>query len=164
MRLSAWDCCVVSFVCRFILASLLICAFTVPASGATNLALNQPVVSSAENWGNFKPAALTDGDPTTFTHPLAATGTRAFYYEVDLGRVVHIDRIVLRNRGDGCCPQRLSNFRVEIYDDRGGSAGAMNWGANIRINGSHSGVSGKPLALRKTITPAFTAGETADNR
>ncbi|PYM15279.1 MAG: hypothetical protein DME18_04635, partial [Verrucomicrobia bacterium] len=50
-----------------------------------NLALGKPVASSGATWGNLVPAALTDGDPNTFSHPLASSGTLDYYFEVDLG-------------------------------------------------------------------------------
>lgn len=107
-----------------------------------NLALHQPVVSSGPNWGSFKPAALTDGDPQTFTHPLAATGTTGFYFEVDLGRVVDLEQLRLRNRADGCCTERLSHFRVEVWSDSGGGDRQRVWSASFRADGSHTGVAG----------------------
>ncbi|MCC7374135.1 MAG: lamin tail domain-containing protein [Verrucomicrobiales bacterium] len=110
--------------------------------GAANLAFQRPVVSSGANWGSFKPGAITDGDGSTFTHPLAASGTQGFYYEVDLGASYHLDRVVIRNRGDGCCPERLSRYGVELRGDAGGEPGAVNWSAVVRSDGSNSGVGG----------------------
>src|SRR4029434_4811899 len=107
-----------------------------------NLAFQKPVVSSGANWGTFKPAALTDGDPGTFTHPLAGSGTLGFYYQVDLSRFYRLDRIVLRNRNDGCCPERLSQVHIEVYADGGDVPGAWNWSANLRADGSNSGIGG----------------------
>lgn len=107
-----------------------------------NLALNQPVSANGPSWGSFKPGALTDGDPSTFTHPLAETGTEGFYYEVDLGGTRRISRILLRNRADGCCPERLSRYRVEIWTDQEGSAGENVWTTRVRSDGSHTGVAG----------------------
>ena len=45
-----------------------------------DLALGKPVVSSGPTWGNLVPASLTDGDPNTFAHPLASSGTLGFYF------------------------------------------------------------------------------------
>ncbi|MBL9127445.1 MAG: discoidin domain-containing protein, partial [Verrucomicrobiales bacterium] len=112
-----------------------------------NLALHQPVASSGANWGSFKPAALTDGDPATFTHPAAASGTTDFYYEVDLGADRRLERIVLRNRQDGCCTERLSRIRVEVWSDAGGGAGRKAWSALVRGDGSDSGVGGTDTLL-----------------
>ena len=36
---------------------------------------------------------------------------------MDLGEVYSLTRIVLWNRTDGCCVERLSNFRVSILED-----------------------------------------------
>lgn len=113
-----------------------------PSGGAENLALAKPVSSSGPNWGSFKPGSLTDGDPATFTHPAASSGTTGFTYEVDLGATRQLERIVLRNRQDGCCPERLTRFRVEVWSDSGGSTGTRMWSAALRADGSHSGVGG----------------------
>lgn len=115
-------------------------AETAPAP--VNLALHQPVESSGPNWGSFKPGALTDGDPATFTHPAAANGTLGFQYEVDLGATRSLRRIVLRNRADGCCPERLSRFRVEVWSEGSDGVGELRWKARMRVDGSHSGVGG----------------------
>ena len=113
-----------------------------PAVGQVNMALNQPAISSGANWGAFTPAALTDGDPSTFVHPADATGTAGFFYQVDLGGTFRIDRIALRNRADGCCPERLSNYRVEIYAAGDDDTGALVWSAARRTDGSNSGSGG----------------------
>jgi len=112
------------------------------AGGQINWARNQPVESSGPNWGSFKPGALTDGDPSTFTHPAASTGTLHFTYQVDLGAHRGLDRIVLRNRDDGCCPERLSRVRVEVWSDEGGQPGEKRWETLLRGDGSNSGVAG----------------------
>ncbi len=107
-----------------------------------NLALNKPVEASGLLWPGFDTTTLTDGNPESFTHPLDPIGTLGFYFEVDLGRSYRLDRLVLRNRADGCCPERLSNYGIEIYADAGGETGPLNWSAEIRTDGSHSGVEG----------------------
>ena len=107
-----------------------------------NLALNHPVDASGPVWGAFSPALITDGNPDTFTHPQAASDTLEYTFEVDLGATFHLDRILIRNRADGCCPERLSDYDVEVYSDRGGESGDLNWGARIRGDGSNSGQAG----------------------
>ena len=142
------------------LASWLLCLpFAFQVAAQENLALNKPVISSGPNWGSFKPASLSDGDPNTFTHPLADSGTLGFYYELDLGRLYRFDRIVLRNRNDGCCPERLSKVRVEIYADGGDVPGPLNWSANLHADGSNSGVGGTDL-----LTAANNPGGTFAGR
>ncbi len=128
-----------------------------PLAAQTNLALHQPVASSGANWGSFKPAALTDGDASTFTHPLASTDTLGFYYEVDLGAARALDRIVLRNRGDGCCTERLSRFQVEVWTDGRGSPGQRTWTALVRGDGSDSGVGGVDF-ITAGLDPTGTFG------
>ncbi|MBN8247507.1 MAG: chitobiase/beta-hexosaminidase C-terminal domain-containing protein, partial [Verrucomicrobia bacterium] len=124
------------------LCVLLLTALRMGAADPVNLALNQPADASGPSWGAFSPALLTDGNPETFCHPLAAEDTEGFYYEVDLGGTFTLDHLRLHNRADGCCPERLSSYDVEVYGDREGEAGELNWSARIRADGSHSGVRG----------------------
>ncbi len=123
------------------------------AEAQGNLALNAPVEVSGATWNGLQPEGVTDGDPSTFSHPLAGSDTLGYYFEVDLGSTYELDRIVLRNRADGCCPERLSNFAVELYADAGGESGARNWRAAVRTDGSHSGVSGVDI-VRGNADPA----------
>ncbi len=107
-----------------------------------NLALGRPVIASGPTWTGFPANRLTDGDSSTISHPLNASGTLGFYFQVDLGGTFRLDRILLANRDDGCCTDRLSNFGVELYADSGGEPGTLNWSAAIRADGSDSGVAG----------------------
>jgi hypothetical protein len=107
-----------------------------------NLALNQPVISSGPVWGGFTPAALTDGDLSNICHPLTDSGTLGYYFQIDLGKTYNLDRILLYNRADGCCPERLSDYGIQLYSDDGGDPGVINWSATIRADGSNSGASG----------------------
>ena len=110
----------------------------------TNIALGRPVSASAATWGGQVPANLTDGNTGNQSHPLASSGTLGFYYEIDLGSERNLGSVELFNR-IGCCPERLSNYRVEMRADAGGSAGTVNWSANIRTDGSNSGDGGSDL-------------------
>ena len=116
------------------------------------------MTSSGATWGNLIPAALTDGDPGTFSHPLAASGTLDYYFEVDLGSSYQLDRILLRNRADGCCPERLTNYRVEIYAESAGDAGDLNWSATLRADGSNCGVAGVDTITRANNPAGTFAG------
>lgn len=138
--------------CRVLLAAL--CLFTClggmpQAHGASgpqlpdvNLALGAPVTSSGPTWDGLLPSALTDGNPNTFSHPQSGTKTLGFYFEIDLGHTYRLDRILIYNRNDGCCPERLSRYGVEIYADAGGETGALNWSTTVRTNNSNSGNGG----------------------
>ena len=111
-------------------------------AGVENLAAGQPVDASGPLWTGFDASGLADGNPATFAHPLDDSGLLGFYFEVDLGKTYRLEQILIRNRGDGCCPERLSHYGVEIYADNGGETGALNWSALIRADGSNSGVNG----------------------
>lgn len=117
-----------------------------------NLARGQPARSSAPTWSGLSVATLTDGDPNTFTHPLVATGTKGYFFEVDLGRSQSLEKIILRGRADGCCPERLSHYRVEVYADQEGDLGALNWSATMRADNSFP-PSGGSDTLTATLNP-----------
>ena len=118
-----------------------------------NLARDKPVFTSGPTWNGLPAVAINDENPATFSHPLDAQGTLDFYFEIDLGTSYQIEEIILRNRQDGCCPERLSNYRVEVYADNQGEAGLLNWSAIIRADGSHSGAGGTDL-VTKSNSPA----------
>ncbi len=119
-----------------------------------NLALGKEVFASAATWGGQIPEHLTDGILNNQSHPLASSGTIGFYYEVDLGQEYSLDRVILINR-TGCCPDRLSNYRVSIFEDNNGQTGAVNWSADIRTDGSNSGDGGRDT-LRANLDPDGT--------
>lgn len=112
-----------------------------------NLALRKPVVAAGATWPGLAVESLTDGQPNTFTHPADGTDTTGYFFEVDLGREYLLERILIRNRNDGCCPERLTRYRIEVYADRGGETGALNWSTNVRADGSNSGVGGIDTVL-----------------
>jgi hypothetical protein len=128
------------------------------ANLATNLALGAEVTSSGPVWGGLRLEALTDGDAGTFVHPLDDSGTLGYYFEIDLGRTHNLERIIVRNRNDGCCPGRLSNYVVELYADAGGETGALNWRAIIRADGSDSGSGGIDVVTRTNSASGTFSG------
>jgi hypothetical protein len=128
------------------------------AVAQTNLARGAPVTSSGPTWGGLLREALTDGDAQTFSHPLASSGTLGYYFEIDLGRTHSLDRILLRNRNDGCCPGRLSNYAVELYADAGGETGTLNWRGIIRADGSNSGIGGIDVVTRTNDAAGIFSG------
>jgi len=109
---------------------------SVLAQTGTNLALLQPINGTGPTWPGYPPSNLTDGDRSTFTHPEADTAVQGYYFQVDLGQSFSLDHIDLFSRADGCCPERLTGYRVEVYADRGGETGTLNWAANFRMDGS----------------------------
>src|SRR5262249_10201905 len=47
----------------------------------------------------------------------------------------------------GCCPDRLSNYRVSLHDDASGAIGTELWAATVHADGSNSGVGGVDVLL-----------------
>ena len=67
---------------------------------------------------------------TTHTNPGAGG---AVFWETTLASLSQINEIALYNRGD-CCPERLSNFRVSIYDGT-----TEVWGQDYFDTAGHAG-------------------------
>ncbi len=105
-----------------------------------NLAVGKNVTASGPLWPGFVPTRLTDGDRGTISHPAAPVP--AFEYVIDLGEETALGRIEIYNRNDGCCPDRLTNYRVTVHDDEEGSPGPPVWTAELRTDGTNSGVGG----------------------
>ena len=119
-----------------------------------NLALNKPVTSSAATWGGLPPGNLTDGNPTTVSHPAANVQT-GFFYQIDLLRVQPLDRIVVRQRGD-CCPERLRNYRVSVLAESGGAPGAVAWSADVRTDLTFAEPGGADILTAAAGTGSFS--------
>lgn len=122
----------------------------VQGNGTENIALGANVTASGPLWTGFPPTRLTDGDRTTISHP--AEPVAEFSYVVDLGEEQSLGRINIYNRADGCCAERLSNYRVSLHDDDEGSLGPPVWSADIRTDGTNSGPRGVD-AIRAALDP-----------
>lgn len=118
-------------------------------TGAINFALGMPARSSALTFAGFPAINLVDGTTSTLTHPDNPPAQNGFFYEIDLGGVIDMSSIEIVNREDGCCPERLTNYRVQVLDADGLSV----WSGNIRADGSNSGVVGVD-----SVTAASGAG------
>ena len=119
-------------------------AFSMQPEPPNNAALGATVTSSAATWGGQGPENITDGNLATQSHPLADFGTLGFTYSIDLGQIYNLEEIVLFNRTDACCPERLSNYRVSVHiDDGNGLPGDVVWTADVRTDGSNSGNNGR---------------------
>ncbi len=122
----------------------------VASTNTVNVALGKLVVAAGETWAGLPKENLVDGNLATFTHNL--NQEPAFSYLIDLGATFALASLELFNRADGCCPDRLSNFTVSILADAGPEPGPVVWSANIRTNGSNSGVGGRDVVL-PTLDP-----------
>ena len=87
--------------------------------GGTNLALLGEAVQSSTTHGGVASRAI-DGNTNgswrkgSVTH---TSSTSNSYWEVSLAELSHINQIVIYNRTDGCCINRLSDFSVSVLDE-----------------------------------------------
>lgn len=102
-----------------------------------NIALNKPVAISGPLNGGQVASSINDGDPLTIAHP-QISGTLGFTYTIDLQGSFEVNQIDVLNRVDGCCPERLTNYRVAVLDDMMSEV----FGMDVRTDGSNSGVAG----------------------
>lgn len=101
-----------------------------------NIALGKPVTASSATWPGQDASLVTDGNFANQSHPNSGA-TLGFTYTVDLGSMYLLDEIDLHNR-IGCCPERLSNYRVQVRD----RFNNVTWSADVRTDGSNSGDGG----------------------
>src|SRR6266542_1067741 len=119
-------------------------------ANADNWARGGAVQASGPTAAGLPKENLTDGDPGTVS--LNLDPDPAFAFQIRLTQAVTFTRIELFNRNDGCCPERLSNFRVTIHPDVAGNIGPAVWGADLRTDNSNSGPGGVD-----EITPGLDA-------
>lgn len=93
-----------------------------PPAG-TNIALNQPTSQSSTGYGGV-PERAVDGNTSGAWNDGSVTHTNTEaqpWWEVDLGSSQDIANIVLFNRTNSCCTDRLTDFYVYISDSSFGS-------------------------------------------
>ncbi len=129
---------------------------TSDGSSTNNIALGQPVFAAGDTWPGLPKENLTDGSLNTVTHNLDQV--RTFSFVVDLGATYALTSVELFNRADGCCPERLANYTVSIHADAGPNIGPATWTANVRTNGSNSGVGGRDLVTAELDPGGVFAG------
>lgn len=115
--------------------------------GPANAALFKPVFASAPLWPGLAAGSLTDGNPGSLSHPQADFGTLGFTWTIDLEEPFNLVSIIIRNRNN-CCPERLTNYRVSVHpDDGSGQPADPSWTADIRTDGTNSGLAGEDILL-----------------
>ena len=98
-----------------------------PVQQLQNIARNKPATTNGTLWSGHNVFTLTDGNRSSVLHGDGVggnTGVRespGFKYEVDLGSVYNFNRIEVWPRQDGCCPNRLTRYRVSVHLDNGGA-------------------------------------------
>lgn len=112
----------------------------VPAS-EVNRALNTVAASNRPLFGNNPPRFLVDGSRNTLVHGNDIIES-PFFYTVNLGAPVKLSQIQVWARQDGCCPERLTNYRVSVHDDNAGAPGPAKWQVVLHDDGFSPGSTG----------------------
>ncbi len=126
---------------------------------SSNVALGRQVRASGPVYEGLHPNFLTDGFPTSFSHPEDSFPARGFYFEIDLGTSRALDYLVLRNRLDSNHAERLGNYIVQLFDDDGtGHPGELRWEAWMRQDGSHVPSGGRDVIQAEDGTGGSFSG------
>jgi hypothetical protein len=80
---------------------------------ASNVAPAGTASQSTTN-GPYAATLGTDGVLTNFTHTLGTDS--AAFWNLEFNGTATIHSITMRNRGDGCCPERLRDITISILD------------------------------------------------
>ena len=130
------------------LALVLLGAATLPAGAQlANAALGKTTVASGPVFDALRaPGMITDGSASTFSHPavpVAPATALGFKYTINLGTSQALNKLRILNRNDGCCPERLTNYRVSLFAADPAIAGTPAvWTTVVRANGTNSGNGG----------------------
>lgn len=127
---------------------------TVDAS-QVNRAAGAKVTSSSPPWGGASPLLMADGNRGSFAHGDAGL-TLGFAHTFDLGLEVTMDHIYVIPRQDGCCPDRLTNYRLSVFKDNNGVIGDKVWSIDMHTDQSNPGATfGSKDIIDATVDPTF---------
>lgn len=127
----------------------------VPAS-EVNRAVGKAASANQQTFAGQSANSLVDGTRASPVHA-SATPEPGYAYTINLGSTVAMSRIVLWPRQDGCCPDRLSNFRVSVLDDNAGQPGNVVWKSDQFTDGSFVGTeAGSRVTLLADADPTGT--------
>lgn len=131
--------------------------------GTVNVALNGTASQSSTDYGGDASRAI-DGNTNGTYNQGSVSHTNAEdnpWWEVDLGQEVFIDNIVIYNRTDACCIDRLSDFTLTIRDngdnvvDSRTVTGYPNPSSRIEVGG----VTGRYVRITLNLSWALTIAE-----
>lgn len=122
--------------------NLVITEVMVATDSSINVALGAPVTVIGTTYQNQFASFLTDGNPLNQSHPTDPPGQNNFSFTVDLQGVYALSSLEFQNR-TGCCPERLTNYRVEVLSP----LMATLWTGDVRTNGTNSGSAGVDTIL-----------------
>ncbi|MBL9167579.1 MAG: hypothetical protein JNN07_07540 [Verrucomicrobiales bacterium] len=120
-----------------------------------NVAPAGTAYASGPLWAGDQIGFLIDGDRSRQIHE-AGSPTAPFFYSLDLGKDVTPSRITIYPRQDGCCPERLRNFRVSLHQDDAGALGTEVWGTDVLTAAGENAGSG----AGKKVDIQVPAGQT----
>ena len=101
----------------------------------SNIALGRQAYCSTWVHPDFPLGNLTDGFLGTYSQPTPSMTDSNTFYELDLGRMVSLDHMVIRGREDGTKADCLTTYRVELLTEAGGFAGKKSWQAVLHADG-----------------------------
>jgi signal transduction histidine kinase len=121
----------------------------------SNIALGRQAYCSC--WVSVSSPArnLTDGYFSTYSQPLPSMTDTNTFFELDLGRLVALDHIVIRGREGGTEADRLSTYRVQLLTESGGFAGQTQWQGIIHSDGSRLTAGGADIIRSQAGTGEF---------
>jgi hypothetical protein len=103
-----------------------------------NLAFSARVTSNRPLYANWDVRTIVNGNRRDVLHGDVDI-VPGFAYLLDLGTEVEFERIDIFPRQDGCCPERLQNFRVSVHEDAAGEPGEVVWSADLFTDGTNPG-------------------------
>src|SRR5690242_1310536 len=127
---------------KLVLFSILALLATAPRSQAAaiyaNVAKDGTAYANQPLYGGGLPRQLIDGAKSPQIHG-DVNLTPGFAYKIDLGKDYSVNELKFYPRQDGCCPERLTKFRVSLYSDDPDAGGTEIWGADQFTDGSNPG-------------------------
>jgi hypothetical protein len=128
---------------------------SVDAAKQVNRAINAIVTANQPLYSGQTPSMLVDGNRESVIHGQSGL-TAGFAYTVDLGLEVTMDHINVIPRQDGCCPDRLTNYRLSVFKDNNGAPGDQVYSIDLHTDQSNPGSTfGSRDVIDATIDPAF---------
>jgi signal transduction histidine kinase len=107
-------------------------------SRSSNIALGRQVFvfGRAASPSGYPPKNITDGFYSTYSRPDINWNGKPFYFELDFGREITLDHIVVRGCQDGRADDALSDYQVELGTKSGDTPLNILWHGQFHINGS----------------------------
>ena len=129
---------------------------TAEATLTINVAYHAAVTANQPSYANWPASWLVDGSRAGAFH-LAENLAPGAAYEINLAIPYGLNQIVIWPRQDGCCPDRLTNFRVSVHSDSDGQIGAEVWKADFFTDGTFPPTTaGSKVEISAGLDPAGT--------